>query len=383
MTFGGSLSGRRINHSLDVVRGLAALMVVVSHARLYIFSAAGLQLDEAPTWVKVVLAPTAFGKEAVGVFFVLSGFLVGGQVIRLVRANRFDVVDYGVKRLSRLWSVLIPGLIFTVAIDLLMKTVAGRLGSFSLLEGADSLQTAACNAAFLMPTRCSTFGSDDSLWSLGYEFWFYVFFAAVAASVGLLARRRWLTGSVALIVALLSVVVFGAELLALIPAWLLGVGVALAVGNLSDRTGSRRGASIAGGLILAIGSMLLPNLLHVTEPIKFLIVGFGAAALVLVLALRDPSPASGRKIFQLFAWIGTWSFSIYVFHLPMVKLIAMLLPEGLGDVTLLVAIYGTALIVTAAAFPLYLVSEKRMGAWRSALFRAVGRRQGTTAAPVK
>ncbi|KQP56668.1 hypothetical protein ASF51_01750 [Agreia sp. Leaf283] len=368
---------------MDVVRGLAALLVVVSHARLYIFSAAGVQLDEAPTWLRIALAPTAFGKEAVGVFFVLSGFLVGGQVIRLVRADKFDVVDYGVKRLSRLWSVLIPGLLFTIVIDLMMRIVSGKLASFSLIEGTDSLQTASCNAVFLMPTRCSTFGTNDSLWSLGYEFWFYIFFAAVAAGVGLLARRRWLAGSIALVVGLLSVVVFGMELLALIPAWLLGVGVAVIVGNRSGKLHSKRGASILGGLILAIACMLAPNLLHVTEPIKFLIVGAGAAALVLVLALRDPSPGAGLRLFRFVAWIGTWSFSIYVFHLPMVKLIAMLLPDGLGGVALLIAIYGTAVVVVAASYPLYLVSEKRMAVWRSVLFRAVGRRQRITPVSVE
>lgn len=41
-------------------------------------------------------------------FFVLSGYLVGGQVLQYVRQGRFTWRVYMVKRFTRLWDVPIP-----------------------------------------------------------------------------------------------------------------------------------------------------------------------------------------------------------------------------------------------------------------------------------
>ncbi|MGA1835728.1 acyltransferase [Herbiconiux sp. 11R-BC] len=371
LTTAGIRQVRHINHSLDVVRGVAALLVVVSHARLYSLTATGTPLNSLPSWAQLLLAPTGFGREAVAIFFVLSGFLVGGQVVRLVKAGKFDAVDYGVKRLSRLWSVLIPGLIFTAAFDIVIRSILP--GNLRLLDIADDNPlTALCNAAFLMPTRCLAYGTDESLWSLGYEFWFYILFAAVAVGGSFFLRKKWLAGAIATAVGLACVLLFGIELLALIPAWLVGVGVA-AVVSMRSRSIQHRAMAITLALALALVGIVAPSFLHVVEPIKFAIIGLTTAPLIGILALTDPAPRRSRRLFMSLAWIGEWSFSIYVFHLPIVKLFALLLPDAPPPL-LLVMIYATAAIAVAATYPLFLISEKRMGAWRTAMFAIVGRR---------
>ena len=53
------------------------------------------------------------GHTAVIIFFVLSGYLVGKHVYLAFNTGRWSWREYAIKRLSRLWIVLIPALILT------------------------------------------------------------------------------------------------------------------------------------------------------------------------------------------------------------------------------------------------------------------------------
>jgi len=98
---------------LDVVRGVAALLVVLGHSRDISARVSGLNHTGDSFFEMVLLVPSSFAVEAVAVFFVLSGYLVGGQVIRQNREGRFCWGEFLIKRLSRLWAGLIPGLFIT------------------------------------------------------------------------------------------------------------------------------------------------------------------------------------------------------------------------------------------------------------------------------
>jgi peptidoglycan/LPS O-acetylase OafA/YrhL len=87
------------NRGLDVVRGAAAILVVLGHSRELLFTAQGLPVSGKGGFEKLLLAPTSLAQESVAVFFVLSGYLVGGQVVRQVRANRFSWPVYLANRL--------------------------------------------------------------------------------------------------------------------------------------------------------------------------------------------------------------------------------------------------------------------------------------------
>jgi peptidoglycan/LPS O-acetylase OafA/YrhL len=51
------------------------------------------------------------------VFFVLSGFLVGGSVIKAHRQGQWRWTGYLSRRLSRLWIVIVPALLLTLFWD--------------------------------------------------------------------------------------------------------------------------------------------------------------------------------------------------------------------------------------------------------------------------
>ena len=76
---------------------------------------------------------TGLGHQAVMVFFVLSGFLVGGHVYTAVAEGRWSWPDYLIKRLTRLWIVLLPALVLTAIWDRIGITVTDSSMYFGYL----------------------------------------------------------------------------------------------------------------------------------------------------------------------------------------------------------------------------------------------------------
>src|SRR5262249_52827849 len=92
--------------SLDLLRGLAALLVLAGHARSYVFqSFFDLQQSGAPvsTLIRVFYFATGLGNQAVIIFFALSGFLVGGKALDDMLGQHFCWTRYLLRRLTRLW----------------------------------------------------------------------------------------------------------------------------------------------------------------------------------------------------------------------------------------------------------------------------------------
>ncbi len=113
--------GRNVN--LDLIRGMAALEVVIHHLRNYRFQD---QITNASFFDKTFHFIFALGNEAVMVFFVLSGYFIGGSVIDNVQKNAWSWSDYLTKRLVRLWVALVPALLLTFFWDNLGMMMKGR-----------------------------------------------------------------------------------------------------------------------------------------------------------------------------------------------------------------------------------------------------------------
>ena len=200
------------NLALDIIRGLAALLVLIAHARRSVF-----QMDFAGQFPQtlsgiLLILPTTVAREAVAVFFVLSGYLVGGQVIRAFASGRFRWSDYMSSRLSRLWTVLIPALALTALLN--VYSHANYAAQFAQVPGGSTPLTfegAACNAVFLMHAQCEPFGTNGPLWTLAFEFWFYVLFAAFMALLHAFRTRNIAVGAVLVAVIVAGTLLFGVQ----------------------------------------------------------------------------------------------------------------------------------------------------------------------------
>jgi peptidoglycan/LPS O-acetylase OafA/YrhL len=149
--------------SLDGLRGLAALTVVLGHARLVVLQNTDSDLVRfAPIRIPLDFIAT-MGGHAVWLFFILSGFVLS----RMFLENK--VTDYGryiLGRLARLylpvWGALMLVLVCMLAVP---RNVAG-LGSW--VSGHPTQATASdfVKDMFLM---LGTSGNLSPLWSLQWE----------------------------------------------------------------------------------------------------------------------------------------------------------------------------------------------------------------------
>lgn len=157
--------------ALDTLRWVAALLVLLEHGRTATFLAYGDLPQAQQTLVaKGFYLLTRLGGEAVMLFFVLSGFLVGGQVIRRVREGRFSVKSYAIDRVARILPPLVPAVLLAAAVGAIWFTdgpgiwdIVATLGGF--------------NGVLV------SLNYNPPLWSLTYEIWFYIFAGAAAAII--------------------------------------------------------------------------------------------------------------------------------------------------------------------------------------------------------
>lgn len=312
------------NHLVNLVRFLAALAVVMSHARTVLF----VDYDLAPhnLLTKILYGFTAVGKEAVTVFFVLSGFWVGGAALRKVQQGRFRWPDYLGDRIIRLWLVLIPGLLLTVLLDATGMHFFGhspvyvgdaRYGGVIGPNGFDhDISLIPMNALFLQGLFVKPYGSDGPLWSIGYEFWMYVFGAVLLAALH--RRSRMDFAIIAGAVALAALHSMNAVLY--LAVWMMGAGIAWMqapitrhLARLSPRM--LNAARIVTGLAVICAAMTVRGLNHLPLAVNLFVVAIPTCImLATMIAGRDAcSPASPLRIAS---WFAASSFSLYVIHCP-------------------------------------------------------------------
>lgn len=309
--------------------------------------------------------------EAVAVFFVLSGFLVGGQVLRQSREGRFVWAEFLIKRLSRLWTVLVPGLVVTWASWQMIMTISPEMASSEVADHSN-LAVAFCNTIFLQEAWCSSYSVNSSLWSLSYEFWFYIVFAGAVAALAALSNRRWAAAVANVAVVVGSIALFGPSLLALIPAWLLGILVVWCSerpNNLRAAIRARPHSWLVASLVLLGLTFVISNVLNLERAGLTVLVAIPSALLILAAILVDSEPAGLRRPIDVGVKMGHWSFSVYVFHLPFVLVISHLLDRsgwitGLG---LPVTTYGLVLVAVPFAWVMWWFSERHTARVRLAM----------------
>lgn len=186
---------RRTPVNLDFLRLFAALLVTASHARSISF--ADFDSQEKMGFAKFVFFwITSTGHASVIFFFVLSGYLVGGGIVRSVLESKFDLYTILINRFTRIWIVLIPSLSL---IFFLNQISCQRLTSSSFCQGnlphnlsgrpilsLHGFELFLKTALFTVDKKEGTsfFGGNQLLWTLQYEISAYlvaIFFACIAS----------------------------------------------------------------------------------------------------------------------------------------------------------------------------------------------------------
>ena len=185
---------------LDAVRFFAAFVVFMDHY-------AGSRISGG-----LFYQLTTFGGEAVDVFFVLSGYVIGYATDTRERSARV----YAINRAARIYSVAVPALILTFVLDRIGLSLKPDLYLANLnFRSGDEIWQFASALVFINQIwwAYSSPGTLLAYWSLGFEVWYYVIFGVAAFASG-----RWRIVGVA---ALLLLV--GPKIVAMFPLWLMGL----------------------------------------------------------------------------------------------------------------------------------------------------------------
>lgn len=307
---------------LHWLRGLMALLVLVEHVRSLLF-VRYVELEHPSLLTQGFYFVTAWGSQAVIVFFVLSGYLITRLYARALTTGEMGWASFALNRAVRLYLVLVPALVLTWA-----------LGALSSSTDDEPGLTFVGHLLFLQPVHGDLFKNNPPLWSLGFEGMAYLAFAS--AAVGVRYLRQPSAAKIGRVLPWLLVagvcIFFGSWFWHYMSLWLLGAAAALFQGSAFVK---RSLSPTAGKWALAACISLLTG--------SFVITRFGAALVVqdwlvaasaaLCIALFHHARGS-EKATQDHRSVGEMlsrrAYSVYVLHYPLLALLATQLGSSKG-----------------------------------------------------
>ena len=360
---------------LELLRIFAALFVFILHigteelgGQLY-FSGKG--------FINSIGLSNGSAHFFVIIFFVLSGFLIS------ISANKPGLTfqSFITARLGRLYSVLLPALLFSFLVAFIL--IQFNFISEVLIQNYnDLIPRFLLNITFLSQSwmLCSTPPLNNPFWSVDYEFMYYLMIGAFLFKK---VAVRW-------ILIILVILISGPKVLLLAPAWF--------IGNLLFKLQLRKLMPFNLSLIVFIMSIIFillfihnPLLLPLTKdigentvwgiPILFswnyqadfifsIIVSLNIYSFFGISSrlLKVFSVSFTDMVLMNVRTIGNCSYTLYLFHLPLLFLFASVLPF---DKTDNLHILGLIILVLTSVYFIARVTEWKVEFWRNMMEKTI------------
>lgn len=317
-------------HRPDIqgLRAVAVLLVVLFHAGL----------------------PFPGGFVGVDVFFVISGFVITAMLMREWGASgRVNFRRFYIRRFTR----LIPALSLTVVATLLLTAaVVSPLGPQDVAAKTAIGAMLLSSNVIIGITTGDYFGSSAevnpllNMWSLSVEEQFYLGFPALLVLVLVMSRRfAWARRAPIFVLAVVLVVSFattfvdtttfyipGAEAMfgfysPMLRVWEFLIGCLLALLPTAAVISSRRTATLVGALgLLCLGISVWAISAGTPFPGPWTVLPVAATAFLLIAGTRPANPVSRLLSTKPFVTIGDWSYSLYLWHWPMIVFASLMWP---------------------------------------------------------
>ena len=295
---------------LESLRGFAALYVVFFHAlpqKIYL-------------WGINVGVLFRFGPESVILFFILSGFVIK---FTYEKSRDKSFKNYFTRRFIRLYSPLIVIFILGYLLKCIHEGSVADPKFWQLGGNLLMLQDVITQKPNVL---CGVYMDNGPLWSLSYEWWFYMLFFLLITKISSDRLNIWVAVlTIAAAISYLFYPFFVNRLLMYFAIWWIGVKFATTYLN-NEQFSIRRFLPYAG-VLLTITSLLALNLYLNREVIHtyqfrysaFPIIEFRHFAFSLIVMIAAIIWHSNKwfafdHLFGIFKYIAPCSYVIYISH---------------------------------------------------------------------
>ncbi len=269
------------------------------------------------------------GYVGVDVFFVISGYLITGIIVKDLRAGTFSMLDFWVRRIRR----ILPAVTVMVVVSLILGYFILEAEQFKALAESSIAQSLMAVNIFFWLDNMSYFAETSEMkpllhtWSLAVEEQFYVVFPLFLSLLSKHLRRYTLP--IIILIGVLSLALSCWALMHkpeanffLLPtrAWELLAGGAIAL-MANEKETSRKTAEMAAwfGLLLIAAAMLIYDA-QTPFPGWIAIPPVAGSALFIWANGRQQTSAGQLLSFKPVVFIGLISYSLYLWHWPILVL---------------------------------------------------------------
>jgi peptidoglycan/LPS O-acetylase OafA/YrhL len=326
-------STQYIRADVQGLRAVAVLLVIAFHAGL----------------------PLPAGFAGVDVFFVISGFVITGLILRQLDGGRFSLGEFYVRRIKRLLPALILMLVTVLVLSFLLESPLGPqqttaktgVGAMLLVANMVILRT---SGNYFDAT--ATNNPLLHVWSLSVEEQFYIGFSVLLLLAWTVGRRSGARlRAAAIAVAALTATSFALAIACTYArgpvwfvsdpnslafyssptrAWEFGVGALVAFWAHTRADGRKAGKRVAALTAFAsIALLAAPNLLVADKtpwPGGLAVLPVAATAGLIVAGTLAPNPVSRLLTTRPAVWVGDLSYSLYLWHWPLIAFASLLWP---------------------------------------------------------
>jgi peptidoglycan/LPS O-acetylase OafA/YrhL len=346
---------------LDFLRWTAALIVVIGHVDMVM----GMFFTET-TQHSIFGYSSLHAHTAVMVFFVLSGYVVSYASEKKSFVQEYSFRKYYLDRWSRIFSVLTIAILCTLILDFV-----GGLFSQIYKEPEFIPQDSFYTRLFANVFALQGFqgfrmqlGSNSALWSIGYEFTYYIIF-------GLLYFRPKLFGlsRLWLLAAIIILLVAGTNIILYFSIWLLGA-LAYKLSKLKAVSKIRLNSWLCILILILVNHYLnIEKIFSTNEFVNDFIFSFVFA----LLLIFDMKGKYERHLGQANKFMASFSYSLYAVHMPFIFLcLALIAPSINSEDHFYLGILILFGSIVFAKIIFYLGENHRL-AWRATFNRLLQR----------
>ncbi len=342
-TVSRSSSGVKHRPEIDGLRALAILPILLHHCGVTALRG---------------------GFTGVDIFFVISGYLITGIIQAELAAGSFSLTSFYRRRIVR----ILPALT-------LMIVVVLALGCMILLPkplrdlGRSAAATAAFGSNIYFYTTVDYFYSDLKplvhTWSLAVEEQFYLLYPILLLALRGLERRRLVQvlmgiSATSILTGLYYAVFDPGGGFYLLPAriWELLLGGLVALGVFPKLPQVVRTVAVWGALVVIVASVFaIKSTWPFPVPFAFPVAGSAA----LLIAYAPGTRAAGLLSLRPLRWIGLISYSLYIWHRPIIAFYLQGRSEIIGSADIAIVV---TLSFMAAILSYFLVERPALRRWR-------------------